>query len=53
MWQEIAIYIIGILTILYIIRNLYQFFLIYTKPQEDKCIHCSGCAIKKRFLSKS
>lgn len=46
MWQEIAIIIIGIATVLYIGFKLYKTF---TRPPKasNPCCGCDGCAIKK------
>jgi len=44
MWQEIAIIIIGIITILYVGIKLYKTF---TRPPkaDDPCFGCSGCSL--------
>ncbi len=45
MWQEIAIYIIGIAAVLYSAWKLYRYF---TRPKDENtfCPGCSGCKLK-------
>lgn len=47
MWQEIAIILIGIFTIIIVGYKIYQ-ILLYKKNIGNKCINCSGCSLKKK-----
>lgn len=51
MWQEIIVYIIGFLTLIHIIRNIYNFFLKCINSQ-NKCFHCTGCAAREKLTVK-
>jgi len=46
MWQEIAIIIIDIATVLYIGFKLYKTFM-HPPKSSDPCCGCSGCALKE------
>lgn len=46
MWQEIAVICIGICTIGYVGRKLYR---LLTRPGNDPCAGCNGCALKKEM----
>ena len=47
MWQEIAVFIIGLIVIFYIGKKIYKFF---THPTEtdNPCQGCPGCALKNK-----
>ena len=47
MWQEIAVFIIGLIVIFYIGKKIYKFF---THPTgtDNPCQGCPGCALKKQ-----
>lgn len=51
MWQEIAILIIGIITLLYIGWKVYRSFM-QVKKSNDPCCGCSGCSMKKKNSCK-
>ncbi|MDR3339569.1 MAG: FeoB-associated Cys-rich membrane protein [Candidatus Symbiothrix sp.] len=44
MWQEIAIYIIGILVGVYLFWQIYRFFC-NKKTRTDHCADCPGCVL--------
>lgn len=50
MWQEIAVIIIGILTIFFIARRIFRIFTSLKAP-EDPCRGCSGCALKEELAN--
>lgn len=46
MWQEIAIIVIGLLTVAYVGRKMYN---VFSHPKRNGgCGCCNGCSIKKR-----
>ncbi len=49
MWQEIIVYSIGLLTLLYIAVKVIRFFQSIRKPEAEKkapvCSECHGCTI--------
>lgn len=47
MWQEIAVFIIGLIVIFYIGKKIYKFF---THPTgtDNPCQGCRGCALKNK-----
>ena len=47
MWQEIAVFIIGLIVIFYIGKKIYKFF---THPTgtDNPCQGCPGCALKNK-----
>lgn len=47
MWQEIAVFIIGLIVIFYIGKKIYKFF---THPTgtDNPCQGCRGCALKNQ-----
>ena len=51
MWQEIAIIIIGILTVLYVGWKIYK-MLTTPKDQDNPCSGCSGCSLKDQIKTK-
>ena len=48
MWQEIAIIIIGILTVLYVGWKIYK-MLTTPKDPDNPCSGCSGCSLKDQI----
>ena len=48
MWQEIAVFIIGLIVIFYIGKKIYKFF---THPTgtDNPCQGCPGCALKNKI----
>lgn len=52
MWQEIAVYLIGCVTIFWKGRKIYRFF---TRPISDKssCQSCHTCPLKKQGCQTS
>lgn len=51
MWQEIIVYIIGILTLFYIGMKVYGFIHSVKQPAEKNmsvCSGCSGCRVKSQ-----
>jgi hypothetical protein len=46
MWQEIIVYITGILVVFYIGIKIYRFFC-NTKKGMSHCDSCSGCVLKE------
>ena len=51
MWQEIIIYITGILVVVYVSIRIYRFFC-NTKKGSHHCDGCPGCALKELKLKK-
>ena len=47
MWQEISIFIIGLLVIAYIGRKLYILLTCNHKGSPKACQGCCGCSLKK------
>ena len=48
MWQDIAVYVIGISIIGYI---AYKVYLLFDAPKsKDPCCGCSGCSLKKELM---
>ncbi len=46
MWQEIAIVVIGLLTVAYVGRKVYN---VFSHPKKNSCCGCcDGCSLKKR-----
>lgn len=45
MWQEVGIFIIGIIVILYIGRKIHK--LTHPSKSNKFCCGCSGCALKE------
>ncbi len=46
MWQEIAIVVIGLLTVAYVGWKVYN---VFSKPKRSSgCGCCDGCSLKKR-----
>lgn len=52
MWQEIAVYLIGCVTIFWMGHKIYRFF---TRPISDKssCQSCQTCPLKKQGCQTS
>ena len=46
MWQEIAVFIIGLIVIFYIGKKIYKFFPTGT---DNPCQGCPGCALKNKI----
>jgi hypothetical protein len=42
MWQEIVVYIVGVLAFIYAVRKAFLFFC-SKKKQTDHCADCPGC----------
>lgn len=47
MWQEVAIGIIGIITLLYVGWKVYRNFINPIQTNDHPCSKCSGCTLKK------
>ena len=47
MWQDIAVYVIGISIIGYIAYKVYRMFA--APKSKDPCCGCSGCSLKKEL----
>lgn len=48
MWQDIAVYVIGISIIGYIAYKVYRMFA--APKSKDPCCGCSGCSLKKELM---
>lgn len=48
MWQNIAVIIIGLITIAYIGRKIYR-MLTTSKDPDSPCSGCSGCTLKDQI----
>mgnify|MGYP002279842167 CR=1 FL=1 len=52
MWQEITIWLIGIIALFYIGKRFYNIFFQYKKGRDCSC-SCKGCSLKsKKTLSQ-
>lgn len=47
MWQEIAIWLIGIVVLFYIGKKYYNIFFQYKKGRDCGC-SCKGCSLKSK-----
>lgn len=47
MWQEVAVGIIGIITLLYVGWKVYRNFINPIQTNDHPCSKCSGCTLKK------
>lgn len=52
MWQEIAIILIGIITIAYVGMKFYK-SLTTKRNLENPCCGCKGCSLKEEIMKKS
>lgn len=47
MWQEITIWLIGIIALFYIGKRFYNIFFQYKKGRDCSC-SCKGCSLKSK-----